>query len=839
MCTSNRFDSDDLSAVQISRVAAPGGPVNRPTTVTIFGSAFAAYGTDQLRIKARNSYDGSERSIAGRLLGPERVLATIPSFARATQLDVSLSLSGGANSTFTNPAPITFGVYVPPTIVSVQPSVGDANGGTEVSIQGFGFTALNDDYLIQRRALRCSFGGTVQPLQPRFHNDTFILCVTTWGSEAPAGLKVGVALNGETFTTSEDVRFRFVGLYKPNIIDVYFIPEATSMIVQFDDQATNRAGMSGLAECSLMLEPSTMKTLQGTDSETPKCFWMDDSTVAIYLTTYTFAAPGMTVKVLNGVLWPKLWARAGQPDACVAEKSLCNVGLEMSVDEYFPCNLRSTDEREECTSPLALIRGPTAISSCPQTEIKLDGSRSSGGGIKPLIFSWAAHPILSDNARLITSALLSSGSTERVRLEASQLTGGRRFLFLLRVTNFLGVQSPEYNFSVLRDPLPIPTISIEAPPLFTFRSSINVTVQGKAALPACFANAKAILFTWTNPTTTIANGSASSARLTLGPSAGRRDLEIAGSSLQLGLTYSLLLTGCMKMDPSVCGTATTAVALVNEPLQTAIAGGDRLVGDSDNFVISACSGTFDPDDRGAELGFAWRCERTGGEPLKAPDRGCEALTLPELSSCTWNIGPGSSGGALSAGTYKFLLTASNLNTGEAVNTSVSIIVEADMQLPEVSIAPLASTKPSVAKKLVMQGIAAMFYSDGGSEVQATAAVSIRSYVWSVEPDVNLSSPLVSSTGTASPNLVILPGGLRAGAPYVFTLTATADNGRSAFARIGVQMNRAPFGGKCDCMLKPLERTRLSCTDAPEWPHTVHTLSTPACYSGIHTSRDST
>ena len=750
---------------------------------------------------------GDTLVVPGRLLDSERVLATLPPFDTPQRLEVSLSLSGGSNGTYSSTSPFPFGVYSPPTVISVQPSAGDANGGTVVSIQGTGFTALSNDYLQQRQNLRCSFGGTVQPIQPHFHNDTFILCLSTWGAETPLGLKVGVALNGESFATAETVRFRFFGLYKPNVVDAYFLPEATSMIVQFDDQPTNRGGMSGLAECSMILQPSTVATLKGTDTETPKCFWKDDSTLAVFLTTYTFAAPGMSVKILNSVLWPKLWSRGGQSSACEDDKSLCNVGLQMTVDAYFPCNLRSTAEREECATPVALIRGPTSISSCPQTSIQLDASQSSGGGIKALTFSWAAHPIMSDNARLIASAMLASGSTERVRLEETELAGGRRFLFLLRATNFLGVQSPEFNFSVLRDPLPIPTISIEAPPLFTFRSSINVTVQGKAALPECFADAKAILFTWSNPMTTIANGSASSARLRLGTSATRRDLELSGSNLELGLTYTLRLTGCMKMDPSVCGTSTMAVALINEPLRASIAGGDRSVGGSDKLSLDACRGTFDPDDRSAQISFTWRCEPVEAEAATVQaagtlqaENGCERLTPPPTSSCRWNLGPSSSGGALSAGTYAFILTASKLSTGEAVNTSLIIQVEADVQLPEVSIAPLASAKPSVAKKFVLQGTATMADTNSVLEADSTAAVSfISSYLWSVDPpDVNLSSSLVSSTGATSPNLVILPNALRAGASYLFTLTATADNNRYAFAQMTVQMNRAPFGGACDC-----------------------------------------
>ena len=343
------FTEYDLSAVHVSHLEPPGGPVNEATSLTLFGSSFASYGSGQVQVKATSDAGGGEEAfvVPGRVLDSERVLCTLPAFASPRSFRVQLSLSGGSNGTYTDSAPIPFGVYHQPVVLRVEPSEGDANGGSIVSIHGLGFTALNDDYLVQRRALRCSFGGTVHPMQPKFHNDTFVLCVTTWGSETPEGLKVGVALNGEAFATNEEVRFRFFGLYQPNVVDVYFPPEATSLIIQFDDQPTNRAGMSGLAECSLLLEASTIAILQGSDPESPKCFWTDDSTVTVFLTTYTYAAPGMNVQIRSSVLWPKLWAQGGLPEPCKLENNLCNLNLEMTVDKYFPCNLRATPEREE------------------------------------------------------------------------------------------------------------------------------------------------------------------------------------------------------------------------------------------------------------------------------------------------------------------------------------------------------------------------------------------------------------------------------------------------------------------------------------------------------------
>ena len=188
-----RFTEYDLSAVRITSLKAPGGPVGEPTSVTVFGESFASYGAGQLKVRAGGG--GADAVLVdGRLLDAERVLCTLPAFPNATSMRIELSLSAGTNGTFSNAAPIPFGVFEQPTVLSVEPTLGDANGGTEVTIRGFGFSALSDNYIVQRRSLRCSFGGTVQTIQPRFHSDEEVICKTTWGAEYDHGVEPAACL---------------------------------------------------------------------------------------------------------------------------------------------------------------------------------------------------------------------------------------------------------------------------------------------------------------------------------------------------------------------------------------------------------------------------------------------------------------------------------------------------------------------------------------------------------------------------------------------------------------------------------------------------------------------
>ena len=94
-------------------------------------------------------------------------------------------------------------------LTSITPSEGDANGGTEVSISGTGFTALRLPSAASPSPLRCMFGNEVQTALPRLYTDSVVVCDDTFVADIPMGQPVRVALNGVSFTAGEDVRFVF------------------------------------------------------------------------------------------------------------------------------------------------------------------------------------------------------------------------------------------------------------------------------------------------------------------------------------------------------------------------------------------------------------------------------------------------------------------------------------------------------------------------------------------------------------------------------------------------------------------------------------------------------
>jgi hypothetical protein len=445
---------------------------------------------------------------------------------------------------------------------------------------------------------------------------------------------VSVSLNAQNFHSGhegEEVRFEFRGLHQPALVEAYFESDATTLLIKFDAQPTNQAGMNGVGPCSEVLDDPTVRQLFGSPPSDasvlpPQCDWIDSSTLRVFLTMHTAAAPGMHVGIRDGVVWPSAYAYPGTCDLLSSEQpSMCARAHALTVSTDYPCDERGTPERELCIVPTAHILAPTAISSCPGSAIMLDGTSSSGGGIKPLAFEWSVYPTRSDNYYQIKPALQAAGNTPRPTLRG-ELDGGELFVIVLRVRNFvralpsrspipnhpttcpasltgrapltpvqLGQANPmEYEATTVRDRLPIPTISIDSPPRVVMRPGSATSLQGSALLAECFASHTfRVAFRWSVLRSMVLSHAPLGTVPTELPlderSRSLRDLDLPSSILQTGVRYTLELRGCMQIAPSICGAASVELELMNLPLVALITGGDRSVGVASTFDIDGCA----------------------------------------------------------------------------------------------------------------------------------------------------------------------------------------------------------------------------------------------------------
>ena len=153
-------------------------------------------------------------------------------------------------------------------------------------------------------------------------------------------------------------------------------------------------------------------------------------------------------------------------------------------------------------------------------------------------------------------------------------------------------------------------------------------MQATASLASCFDGDTILIdFFWNNTYAEAENG-ISMPLLELDPiSRFQPTVRVSGSLLLAGVTYDVIVTGCMREQPSVCGSASRQIRLKDEPLQAVIVGGDRELGEDDAFLLDACS-SHDPDDPTALLSYAWSCTYVAAENASiAPTlagRACES-----------------------------------------------------------------------------------------------------------------------------------------------------------------------------------------------------------------------
>jgi hypothetical protein len=287
----------------------PGGPVGMDTSITVMGTGFAEYGTDQLQCRVGGVGGVLAR---GELLDGGRILCTMSAPTFVGGVSVTVSLNNGTSGTFSQDAP-NFIQYAPPLLTSIDPTGGDAEGGTVVTIMGAGFLAMSS----HMSDAKCVFGdvGTSKSVSATLLADNQASCVTPWGVEG--GQPVQLSLNGQSYiqrraltpeigwdtidanlstapgfyfvgtrrpqsldhmeraelqsarlctlaTTPESQRstraegcaavdgwWHGAGLHPPALIEAYFPPLGTTLVIRFDAQATNRAGMNGVALYSL------------------------------------------------------------------------------------------------------------------------------------------------------------------------------------------------------------------------------------------------------------------------------------------------------------------------------------------------------------------------------------------------------------------------------------------------------------------------------------------------------------------------------------------------------------------------------------------------------------
>lgn len=766
----NRFDPIsfqlyDIDLVRVTSLDPPGGPAAGGWVVTVHGTNFANYGGVCCVFDESGTCDAP-----ATLLDSGRALCTTPARSGAVTVDVTLSNAVAGSITSSK---VTYFGYAPPEITGISPSTGDAQGGNVVVVSGSGFSALAN----YPSLLRVRFGEVVAGPPERF-NDTHIVLASSHGTEGFAA--IGVALNGANYAVGSAF-FQFVGLYAPALKSAAFNSEATTLIIRFDDQATDRGGMSGVGPCADVLDDDTVSLLQGAYVNEPTCYWQDDVTLIAELNFQTAVRPGSTITVRDGTVKPKAFP-GNCPDV------LCANGTFIQIDTDFPCE-------GGCPQPVASLNGPTQVSACANASIVLDASGSSGGGIAPLQYIWRADPAASDRAEALNARLAV------VPLDTAVLTigdlVGETFTFLVRAQSFLGLSSEVVSWAVARAGGASPSVVVDGPFRQTTRPASTVLLRAVTALADCWpANSStAIVFQWSHAGTRVTStGEEVTLPVTLAEPS-KSSLLIPAFSFVAGYTYTLECAASMAVLPSASSFATVELQVEALPLQAVISGGDRRVDWSSALVIDASSSTDPNSVDQTSLAFTWDIMYRVNETHTVD------VALPASSVANTSVLRIPGGTLPFSGDYEVLLTLSG--GGETTDATAAVFVEVvNVTVPEILFQPLSALKYNPTWELSSERVALSTSLDAASlELEAAGDVT-WAYEWAIfqavgdvftPADLDLTSTAVTTTGAAQPALAFRSGVLTAGATYLFRLTVSGGPS-AAFGSVAVTMNRAPYGG---------------------------------------------
>lgn len=234
-------------------------------------------------------------------------------------------------------------------------------------------------------------------------NDTAIICRVPHPPPRPQGstdlgvevASLRVSLNGQSFTNTTNAPtfyYDSARLHTPELVDAYYSSDLSTLVLVFDKQPTNRAGMVGMEDCSLVFDIATLHRLQSADlSRVLWCGWRDSSTLLIYLNPSTAVEAGLHLRLRPKVIRPAaatnvfydigFCAAASQVELLHGTRCLhasafaiSSEELEITVNKNHPCDMQSTTLIEACNRPVAVIQAPKRISNCTAAEIILDVS---------------------------------------------------------------------------------------------------------------------------------------------------------------------------------------------------------------------------------------------------------------------------------------------------------------------------------------------------------------------------------------------------------------------------------------------------------------------------------
>eukprot|EP00899_Mesostigma_viride_P002031 jgi/Mesvir1/11829/Mv26028-RA.2 len=624
-------------------------------------------------------------------------------------------------------------------------------------------------------------------------NDAGSALVYAFAAKWPGLYRINLALGTETIPGSP-FRVAIVPLEAPRMLAARLSPSLGSILVSFD-RPTDGGGLGyGIDDCTLVLSDDTMNLL----GESPACRWNDRLDVL----EVVFGRGATLLPTTGTHLADKLTLRRSALRAA-GRGSLPSTGdVPVTVGSVAPF-------------PRAVLTAPTLVGVCG--SFTLDMRDSTGGGGRPLTFRVDVDSVQ------VTAALQDKLKRQRpgastFELASADLAIGATYKFMARVTNWVGASS-ETSVSIMRAPVPVPSVVIQGPSSRQVSASAALTLEARAWLPPldCVGDAAvvadaiedaALVFAWSQASGPPLDFSSESLARTL----SSPTLSIQPGSLQPGASYAFVVTVQVNEGRSLPASSRVTVQVLVDPI--------NVVGSLGPDVRTWPAGqplvlTARPTDAGSYSStdylwsYEWRCLMLADDTdaTSLLDTATDALLLSYVTPLCFAGAdatlaaaqdtlavPGGAAG-LSAGWYLFLMRACRepILAGRCQLARVLVVVGSEQVLPvTVADVPVRLTR---GKHLPNQALILSC-----SAATGTSATNAVTYRWSATrgqlPPGGLSAVVDTSYGaltTSAATLVIRPGTLLAGQTYGFQCDAQ-EGGMTGFAQVKITVNSPPLGG---------------------------------------------
>ncbi|XP_041367121.1 uncharacterized protein LOC121381825 [Gigantopelta aegis] len=431
--------------------------------------------------------------------------------------------------------------------------------------------------------------------------------------------------------------------------------------------------------------------------------------------------------------------------------------------------------------PVAVIRGPSFVSSC--RNIQVSGLTSKGGLGRALTYSWTVTP----------SAGLTLEGQDKGKLEVVNAPAGQTFTISLTVCNVYNL-CDQTTHSVQKSSSGIPDVKIRTP-VDPANVKINkrVILIADVQLSSCANDYVDITWSFQGTNVQVDDSQINNRKYIFKPGQLQPNDEVVAT-----------VEVALRSDPSKSNTADITLHTTTTPLKAVVKGGkERTVGIDYGNVAFDGSLSYDPDERSAALTYEWSCQ-------KITDQG-------EAGSCLT--------GSDTKDRSKLQISMSQLESNAQYDFSLRISRDLGMTIKTASTMVTLKTLPGAPPKITMRDLTEDETLDIfkppmiSAQIEASEAVTVA---WEAEDkagyayiDLSASENVLKTifekteTNNYFAAIKLQPDVLKAGQAYMIWCRVLDSSGK-LLSRSSVDFKMAPGVSGCE-MVQPEPYTELSQT----------------------------